>query len=331
MPQIIFLILKIIGITLLSVIGLVLLLLILALLVPVRYRVDAQFKDGADIRARIGLLFHILHASLFYAGGQPHIRFYVFGIRAYDSQRPAKSRKAGRKSTHRMKSDGDETYASEEDKPIPGDEARNDATEYKIGEGTTADTVLMQKDTEHMDAVYREAPHRDEQYRDETYREAPHKERPRRDEIYGEAPHSARKKRRKGIFSSISGLRRKLELIKDFLKDEITKAALGTAWKSFVKLIKHLAPTKLKADIIFGTGDPCSTGRILGVLAFFYGMYGEHVSLTPDFENKILEGKLYARGRIRLITVLIIVVKLLIDKKFKEMLNNFKSLKEALS
>jgi hypothetical protein len=113
--------------------------------------------------------------------------------------------------------------------------------------------------------------------------------------------------------------------------DEINRTAFGTAWKSLIRLLKHLSPTKLVAEIIFGTGDPCSTGQILGVLAFFYGMYGEHVSLTPDFENKILEGKLYARGRIRLITVLIIVVKLLIDKKFKEMMNNFKTLKEALS
>jgi len=131
-------------------------------------------------------------------------------------------------------------------------------------------------------------------------------------------------------FNSLQKIKHKISLILKFIKDEVNKDGFGVTFSALKKLLKHVLPTKLRSRIVFGTGDPCSTGQALGAIGFVYGLYGDKVKIIPDFENKKLEGKHDARGRIRLITVLIIVIKLILDKRFKQLKNNFQILKEAL-
>jgi len=134
---------------------------------------------------------------------------------------------------------------------------------------------------------------------------------------------------RKWIESSVN-IKRKIALLLEFVKDEINQEAFKLTYFSLIKLLKHILPTKLKSSIIFGTGDPCSTGQALGALSILYSFYGDKIQITPDFENKRFEGRLAARGRIRLVTILIIVIKLILDKRFKYLKSNMKTLKEAL-
>jgi hypothetical protein len=132
------------------------------------------------------------------------------------------------------------------------------------------------------------------------------------------------------ICSTVSSFRLKLDLILNFLRDELNKEGMHLTFSSLKRLLKHILPTKLKSKVTFGTGDPCSTGQALGAMSFLYSFYGDRIQITPDFERNILEGEHFVRGRIRLVTILIIVVKLIFDKRFKKLKNNFIILKEAL-
>jgi hypothetical protein len=118
--------------------------------------------------------------------------------------------------------------------------------------------------------------------------------------------------------------------IKVFLRDEINNAGLKHTFSSLLKILKHIRPTKLRAIIEFGTGDPCSTGQALGAFAVLYGYYGEAITIIPNFETAILEGTIFCRGRIRLFTLLIICIKLILDKNFRQLIKNFKAFKEEL-
>jgi vacuolar-type H+-ATPase subunit I/STV1 len=129
---------------------------------------------------------------------------------------------------------------------------------------------------------------------------------------------------------TIQNVKNKVNMISDFIHEEINREGLKVTLNSLKKLLKHIKPTKLRSRIIFGTGDPCSTGQALGVLGFLYSFYGDNIQIIPDFENERLEGKHYARGRIRLVTILIIVIKLILNKKFKQLKSNFQILREAL-
>ncbi len=138
------------------------------------------------------------------------------------------------------------------------------------------------------------------------------------------------KDRIKGILATLSNVKRRWNLIYDFLQEEMNKEGFQATWHSVKRLLKHIMPTKLRSTLIFGTGDPCSTGQLLGLMGILYSFYGDRIRITPDFQNKRMEGKHEARGRIRMLTVLIIVVKLLMDKRFKQLQRNIIILKEAL-
>lgn len=122
----------------------------------------------------------------------------------------------------------------------------------------------------------------------------------------------------------------KWDKIKDFFNDEINKLGLSKSLRSLYKVLKHLHPKKLKIEIEIGTGDPCSTGQVVGLLAVFYGYFGENVQIIPNFETSILEGSIFCLGRIRIATLLIICIKLIVNDHFKQLIKNMKAFKEEL-
>ena len=74
------------------------------------------------------------------------------------------------------------------------------------------------------------------------------------------------------------------------------------AKKELWKLLKRLWPKCLKADIKYGFEDPSITGKILAGFSILYPFVGEQIHLDPDFEQSVIEGKLYIKGKIRVIT-----------------------------
>jgi len=59
-------------------------------------------------------------------------------------------------------------------------------------------------------------------------------------------------------------------------------------------------------------------------------LYGKSARIIPNFEEEILKGNIDCAGRIRLFTLLIIGIQLVFDKNFRNLLKNFKTLKEDL-
>jgi len=127
---------------------------------------------------------------------------------------------------------------------------------------------------------------------------------------------------------SISNIINKWDKIKRFYREN--KLGIKRSFYAIKKVIKHVMPRKIRGQLEFGTGDPCSTGQALGVAACFYGLYGKSVQIIPNFNEEIIKGHLYIYGRIRLVTLLIIGIKLILNKNFKELIKNFRALKEDL-
>lgn len=134
----------------------------------------------------------------------------------------------------------------------------------------------------------------------------------------------------KKVYYIIIGFLEKWHKIKAFLHNDINKKGLKNIILSLKKVFRHIRPKKLNIDVEFGTGDPCSTGQLLGGLAMIYGYYGETVQIIPNFETEILEGSIFCKGRIRLFTLLIICIKLILNKEFRMLIENFKVFKEEL-
>ncbi len=132
------------------------------------------------------------------------------------------------------------------------------------------------------------------------------------------------------IFAKIKGKAESAGKIWEFWKSEITQGMVCILKDNVLHLLRKIKPKVLRGRILFGTGDPCTTGRLLGAAAILYAAWGKGVQVVPDFEEACFEGELYIRGRISLITLLFIVIRILISNEWKQFRYGLDQLKEAL-
>lgn len=118
----------------------------------------------------------------------------------------------------------------------------------------------------------------------------------------------------KNFITKIGKIVNKMETIGDIFEDEDIIDAVKRIKGYGVNGIKLLLPQKLNAQITFGFEDPYYTGKVLGWAAVLIPIYGEHIDITPDFENKILKGHLKIKGRIRRYKILHLLWKVYKDK-----------------
>ena len=351
MLHIILMIIKIIGMVLLILLGILLLIILSVLLIPIRYSLSVEHgDDNFFLEGKVSWLLHVIHASFVWKDDEEqHLRIRIFGLIIYDNLRQKKTKiKKGRKLSFikRKKANNLKGTKSEqtikksvskvehnEPDHISEDKVEKEATvitKHSNDEVTIEKKITIKTESnngqENVD--YKNSAKEDEEEKLPFIQRILYRLRSIKEKV--KAFFTGIKNKAIKIYETIVNINHKKDLIMDFLRDDINKEGFKLTYYSLKKLLKHVLPTKLQSRIAFGTGDPCSTGQALGVMGFLYSLYGDKVQIIPDFENQRLEGTHYARGRIRLVTILIIVIKLMIDKRFKELRRNVKILKEAL-
>ena len=130
-----------------------------------------------------------------------------------------------------------------------------------------------------------------------------------------------KKDRRKKNFSF-----RKVSSIIGFVKQNgmVIRRLLGEVQA----LICYLLPTKVCGEMIVGTGDPASTGLMIGGLSLFPVVYQEKLKITPDFEEKRFEAKGYIKGRLRMIYFVRLLLRLYKDRELKHLWKQFNQVKK---
>ncbi len=310
MLHIILYILKIIGIILLVILGLLLLMLLAVLFVPLRYKFNVRVKDEElYFDGTISWLLHLIHGRIKKDEGEFQIWLRILAIKVFDSQKMDKRRKAkqeeSKKPSHR------DVDLSEEitDKEPPKESSKEPHKEPPKAEKIVEEYIEFEEKLSFMGKINNKIQN-----------------------IIDKIKKVLKNIKDKIInfFKKIFDIRRKTILLVEFIRDEINKKGFKVVYESLKGILKHLMPTDLELELLFGTGDPCTTGQTLGVLSILYSLYGDHIEIRADFEQKIIEGRLDVKGRIRLVRLIIIVIKLISNKRFKELNNNFKTLKEAL-
>lgn len=114
----------------------------------------------------------------------------------------------------------------------------------------------------------------------------------------------------------------------DILRSDAGKAFICIVKENVIHLWKQIHLRRMRGKVIFGTGDPCSTGELLGVFALFYAWYGNGVQIVPDFEQKRIEGNVSFRGRIRMITLICIAWRIIKNKDGRKLLHEWEKWKE---
>jgi hypothetical protein len=356
MFDIIFIILKAIGIILAIILGIIIILLLTILLVPIRYGIVGKKDETIQLEVKVSWLLRILYCKISFIENQLIIKFRIFGKIFYDSsgvKREKRTKKYQRKAKVRRKQNKELTVRNQTEKVneivekstetiVHGvkEEAEQflnrDSSINEIGqkenkvfsdkkEVSENKTVIDEPVSEVIDPITIDQKNKKSGFFHKikavwlTLIHIPIKIK----NAINKLIHSI-----KEVILKINLLWKKWERIRFFY--ETNKIGIVKVWYSIKKLLKHIYPRKLSAEIEFGTDDPATTGQVLGVIAVFYGYYGNTVQILPNFNEEILQGQVYCKGRIRLFTLLIICIKLIIDKNFRLLIKNFNTFKEEL-
>ena len=124
---------------------------------------------------------------------------------------------------------------------------------------------------------------------------------------------SSVKKLREGL----SELFKKKEELRALLRDEANRRT----WRLFKRqaraICRHILPTKITGRVKFGFDDPSTTGQVLTYISPFYGLYARSFQVIPVFEESVMEGQGMIKGRIRIGTLIVLIVRMFFDKNFR--------------
>lgn len=265
-------ILKVVGILLLIVLGILLLAVLAALFCPVTYsavgRRDAEAYEG---RVRIGWLFRLISFT-FTFGSE---RDGDFCIRIFGIPLNRKKEEASKKSLQASR--GDEFKPAEPEKIVEKktEQEHGEKTEKEVERKTetTTETATEKK----ADSVLQKL--------QQFLKQIPGIPKKFLDVL-------------KKISLTVHHICDKINQIKEFLESERFARLKALLFQEGKRTICHIRPRKIKGHIKIGTGDPYRTGQLLAVAGIFFPVYGEHITIEPYFEQKILEGNMSVKGRI---------------------------------
>lgn len=301
---ILFLALKMIGFILLGLLAFLILLLLVVLFVPIRYRVVAQYEEKAIARITAGWFLHLIGVRLVISDQEKSCKLKLFGIPLIDFFSPHKDRRKKRRSK------------SHQDKqPAKQSVHRNkQPAEQSVHQDEQPVEQLVQQDEQN-----------NLQINEEQQQIGSEKEKASgfdTDQTSDEKASFFTKVRIyiNRISDKIKKIRKKETNLKEqynkwlvVLKRDRTKEALEKCKNTLCKVLKAVLPRKWKLFVHYGMEDPALTADILGYYWMLFAVLSGHIDCQPDFENKVFECNLHAKGYIRMITMVIAGWKFLFD------------------
>lgn len=72
-------------------------------------------------------------------------------------------------------------------------------------------------------------------------------------------------------------------------------------------------------NLHIGMEDPAAMGDLLGVWGMLYPIHQGHIDICPDFDQAVLEGEFYCKGRITVYIYIWTVMIILFDKDIRRL------------
>ena len=280
-------ILKILGWILLAIIGVLLLVIVLFLFVPVRYRISGQFwfdeeKNEYHLKVTAGWLFHFLHAGIQLAKEEKtRCRIRLLGIPLGRRKKKQVSPKKEKVYPSKLESGIEEETCEKEKTDVLPEEELNTSSfaEQEIGQ-------RKKKNKKQKPSLFKRL-----------------------------------KKTVQRFFYRLTAFFKSVKKYYSLLTDEKTKHVYRFLKTQLIYLIRHIRPKKGKLLFLFGTGDPASTGQLLALFTLFYAKIYKSVQITPDFERQVANGTFSISGHVRMIHVVKIALCIFRNKDIKYIKN----------
>lgn len=338
MLHIILLILKIIGIILLCMIGIVLSATACVLFVPVRYRIRIIREAGEDkppavVYVKITWLLHIVNILVRYPA-QVIVRARVFIFTLFRIPKKEKKHQKSPKAEKSLSKSGRKRHDDAPDEPDTGTKIQEQSIPTTSQEYAPSSVSGPQKEYIAFDAGT------DDFVEKETDVQSDEKQ-----YFFDKIGNILAKiklviEKIKGFFQNIQYTIRKIcdkikavlnniQYYREVLESESFLRSADLCKSELTWVIKKLKPKKCEADFVVGMKDPVSTGEILAVYGILYPLIGQNVRIVGDFEcdKMYVEGRLYISGKVRMFTFLRAAIRIYFNKDIKNLIRLLK--KEA--
>lgn len=299
MLHVILFILKLLGILILILLGLIILAALLVLFVPVRYRGEGSYFEKVKGNMKISWLLHILSVTVRY-DEEVVISVRLFGFRI---MRPKKMDEELKEAEEIM------VQAMEVKEPEPIKEARQlgqDVKKTVQGEPLPRQPILKEIDqteqTEHISWL--------QSFYNKIKNKLIH--------ILQKIKYLYRK-----FCDTLKNMKEKKDEIQAFLSNSENQKTAKLLYRQVKRLIRHIFPVKGHGNVTFGFEDPALTGQALMAASVLYPFIHKYWNLYPVFDESVFTAEGMFRGRIRLGTVLIIGLRMLLDKNFRVLLKRW--------
>ena len=292
MLHVILQILSVIGIVFLILLAILILIVLTVLFVPIRYQLYGE-KETKDFEgtAKVTFLFPILYFKLHMKNLKREWQVRILGIKI--AGYPKTKRKCKNKSVTNNRETEDlktevKTQQADAKTEEPGVTAKQTGEEIKEPEVTVQQTEAETKKTEVK-----------EQQTKQKYTFS-------------------------SVYDKIKEVWNNISYYKERITAEENKLFFGRVKERLFKILKSIKPRVLKADLLIGTGSPDTTGYVCALYGMLSPILGRDFILTPDFEEKVLKGSFYAKGKIRIFTILRHGIMVLLDKQLKAFMKEMK-------
>lgn len=292
--ELILLIVKIILIVLLVVLGLILLTLGLILFIPIHYEVSGSIGDSWELRikGKVTYLLSIIKVLFNYEDSQFGFKLFLFGFEKKMQEENNESPEEVAETLYEAEEVTKEDVTVDEKKDISLTEEQAHQTELLENENTDS----LQEESISVKSSKEKA------LNEKSEDSAASKKKQQK---------KAKEVKEKGKFN--------FAFIKQQITDEHNKSVVCKIWSEISYLLKHFKFRKIITDLVFSTGDPASTGQVLGLLCMIPILYQYEFQILPDFESEkgYLKGTFLVAGKIRLIHVIVAILRLILDKEVR--------------
>lgn len=293
-------ILKIVGIVLASVVGLIIVLLLWILLSPIRYKGRIRFDGKPDISVRAAYLLHIITVHFDFNGDRKDFSIRLFGRRMKSGEeKPSKTARRKRKikepAAPLTEADADERSESYEETGAQQD-IEKQPEQHTLELPVNAEG---KKESEDKKSIFKKLK-----------------------DIYNNIVDRLRNIRNK-VSDMVNNIIDKRDRLSSEINDPANREGLSFAFGLLKKLLKHILPRKHRIYTRFGTGDPAMTGELVGVIYTVAVAANLNVEVVPDFENKVFECDIPFKGRISVIRLVIWALQAYRNKNFRHLLDKF--------
>lgn len=310
------LVLKIAGIILAVLLGIVLAAAAAVLFVPVRYAADAQYDKNSGkkpvFHVRVTWLLHLFRFFMEYNEGFK-MRAQVLFFLLYDSERPIEPeiKEQKEKASKKKQKAGERTVFDEQPQKsgVQAQEVR-ERIEQEPPQETGSETEAEQTAEENPRA-FRKKPSLAEKFK-----------------CFGERIKQVCRQIKaffiriaqtiRGIFDKSVSLKdavpEKITHLSEILHDEENRELVHFLWEQLKRLLQKICPKKYRLRIRYGFEDSETTGWLAVRLAVLYGLLGLDIELIPDFEESVFEGEGMIKGKIRLAGILMIAGKVYFNR-----------------